>query len=626
MDSVSEDNSFNTNKYKGEVLIFDNKNISGRIGYDDSNPMTYINSNNTYSFELLNPELRSGFFVVSGFIKALDDNLSGYILQNNNFQFDFGPIPLNKWIFISYKFPNNSYQFFNVSFSHNTNFLLTKDFRIEFNDTNLATMEEVIIDGENVLPLIDTDISYLKGGIEHNLYNVSITDLYQVLLNTSKNHNSGEIYSNNLKTVIDSTSNLTISYSLSGETISKTLDELCIGFKIQNGTKYNLISIKFVSINNYMIEIKNLDSSFNVLSKTYLDYNQNEIYKEDEYNYISYTRNMYGNPITKSTNNEYSSSYSYSIDGLYLLSYTNEFNNTTTYTYDSSFDHLLSITYPNGMVKSIDSDIDGKNEISRSFSYSLDEKRHNISYLNGEVSSINISDLIYSFTYESDILSSISKCNDLIRTITHSFNDATKKDTYEEIVPTSISTSYTNTEVFDKYGREEESSDVVNTYDILPYFSGNTHLTLGIDNSSSKLSTSHDLLQNEIHEFEYEKNNLIKKIVKSDDSSSVKRKEEYSYDTNSRLTEHLFYYSGGSSNVSSNITYKEDENSSKDDQRIYTYNYKIDGSSYALTTNFYDDEYDRFFKRNILVGSSNYLSLFSYDKTRIYNILDKSLI
>ncbi len=649
------ESSFFGDEYTGSVERYNVANdVNGKNPFlvqsiVDGDHMGYLDgSAPCWSYDANNKvEGENNYYILSGWVRngantSINDfNAPELTVSSNSGDPYIFKVPLFKnreWTYFTYLFYNNA-AVLNVWVSGTgqaTGYYESRDFRITAVPMRITPYNgtgEVNISDDRLrhrtsgLSLSLTDAVFKKGGvpIEGNVY---AGDLLRFFTNYNKNIHSGEFYTDNCKNIIpiSGTAAITVNYEDNDYPIT--------AFDIINvkGLRGHIITTEYI-FNN--VNSSDVLLTASVLDKSLAAPNSVQIAMQEYDGHMDMIRSQ-SNGVTTvytRTGKGLVTSERVTADGLditrsmvydsgltKLVSSTDEFGNTTTYTTDGTWGTVTVVTAGGQTVSNTyDSDMSAITEIA--FSDDSSGRKTLFEYENGFLSELIHGGVSYQYGYDGLYLTSVSKNN--VSVETHAYTETNGNTTV-----TSNYGSYTDTQVYDKYGRLVSVNGVLaNTYDIKPIYtkpeSGPaTFSTIGKDNDSGRLASTADQLTGIKHQYGYNENGAISGVLSVNAStSSVVSDESYKYDNADRLTEDVLTV--GSNTFGSYYGYLKNDTDPMADGRLASCVYKVNGTTVCDTDVSYDDAGRMSEKHHVLSGGMTFKKQFEYDGTRVDQVTDK---
>ena len=666
-DDMFRENSTTENcNYFGTVTHHSNGQTAGAQTYGDGIQLINYDSNKWYyPMSLLMDESEcknAKSVVVSGWVKKkpntfvtgdrrLSLTFSDYNVLSNK-ELLFGELPLNQWVYFSGVIDLSErieeeegeeriiksidLDAPTVTLSENPTYFEGADIRIvpQYLEARAGSTSTHITSFENALIILGTTLEQ-KLDSETSFYNGDVKldkdftekDIIKYLLNQARGEYKNEIYFNNCRGIQTNVTDFKVIYTDSmGKPAKASVEDVAFEKRyVMNGRKFAVRT-----------EVYSTDSECLFATKTYLN---DLLYKEERYNnnfelvYVNndgaittYERNNKGLVLSQRTvdeqNNELNSIQAeYNDDSTKLVSETDAFETVTTYTTDDVWGVITQVKVNDEVVVTSTFDDDYSAQMSKTFGQAPNTKLHEFGYSNGAINMMKNDTLTYSFGYNKDVLSSVSKNNQPIEQFEVLENGKKVKAHY----PNSTNPQYTITQNYDNYGRLTQVEGLItNTYDLNPTFSGDVHNVIGINNGSSKLATSTDHTTGEVERYGYTKDKLSH-ITKFDAAGNKVSMDSFTYDALDRLSTSTHVYDvQNSKSVSSEIGYEEDATHPSADNTVYSYTYKVDGVRKAYTYNS-RDVFKRLITKGVALTQANtYITKnFTYDKSRVRIVEDE---
>ena len=272
--------------------------------------------------------------------------------------------------------------------------------------------------------------------------------------------------------------------------------------------------------------------------------------------------------------------------GTKLVLVSDEHNNTTTFETDDVWGVITKVVVNDNVVYQNSYTDDGIDPTSYIFgTFSSLGVENKIFYEDGNVSKMQSNGIQYGFNYNQGDLVGITKNGNELKNISYS-------DDYKTISvasPTSTSASYTKTTVTDDYGRELSVSGCrQNEYAFNPQFDENgVHMNLGDGKGSNTLSTTKDLVTNDITQFGNIVNENKRKIV-TKSGNTIKSSTIIEYDKSGRAISTEF--NADSNKYNDQIQYNTVAQLWETGNNVYKHKYLINDNLIVQTVN----EFDKF--------------------------------
>ena len=640
------DTLFRDNKYVGNVQMYGidnavkNHNTSNCQTANHGAGMTYTVGSNRQGWKFLN--LPTGddkhIYFVSGWIKIseayTDDditiNIAEAINKNIEKQVTFAKPMANQWVFFTVGF-NYSKSKICTFVQQTVDAIETKDFRItaevleaydENSNSYFRSSSNMLFIGETTSANL-SDVTFLNcSGTESDT--VYYEDILRYKINQKLGIHQNEFYLNKCQKVVTLSSPNAVIVQYNGG--NYLLSECFLGKQNYSSTHGKFLT-RFrddIYPSEGTFATETLNSNFLTISSQVCDSKLDIISSTSEGIKTTYTRNSNGLITSQSVgevngNNNITVYASYDSNNTKLLTTTDEFNNVTTYTTDPVWGVVTNATLSDGTSVTYEFDSDYRAILSKTFGKGSNTQSHNFTYLyTGNLHTIQNDSLIYTFGYDSGILSSVQKGNDYMGQSDISDDRMTVTTYYPQI----IDYEYTVTQKYDKYGRTDEiTGRIQNDYKINPTYSNGVYTFIDADNGSSRLAASTDLVTGEITRFAYERDR-ISRIGVFNSSNSRATEENLAYDAMGRVTEDKFIYDEANAKyVKSSITYARNEIDPLADNRLNSYIYYLDTQPKAITSYSYD-YFKRIHTKTTQLTSDLFIKVFDYEKTRVRGVYD----
>ena len=646
--------------YPGTVTFYNNKNAYGIQKFSDGVIMTRDTSdtedNNGNRFTVTHDF--SGLITISGWLKPVDYVSTVYmriLVENNVYVCEIPVRDLIKdvWKYFSLTLSAEGVSSLHISLNERSTRVLADDFRVTCQSVittdsdnyrdNIVRTSDVIIytDSENVDHIISTDKIFFKNGeetIDKENYPITYNDLMRYKTNQALGTWRNEIYYNDCRGIITNANYLVACFWLDDDGAELNQSPITVNLtELSIGKKQSTLNNTTVTKNNFYTENGNIRFK----SETYEDSTclKTEIYDE-KLDLIESTVDGIVNAYTRKPNTGLVTSHTVKdTDGECVISNyalydsdnclkqtTDEFGTSVNYTIDPVWGTVNVTTVEDGITTIDAYDDDGSTLLSRTFKKGIETKLHTFGYENGRLSYVQNNTQKYLYGYSTDAtgsLTTVSKntIDEVIETRKLSDSQKTSITYYPK---SDSSMVYSITEQRDNYGRVTDyDNKIINTYDLDPTYDIITEepTNLGINNSSSKLSTSTDLTTNSTTIYMYRKD-LLRKIAKSASSTVPATEEKFVYDNAKRLRQKSVYYSD-SRYLEDTIHYVMPSTSPLADNRINTYISSLKNVGFIDTvekqavTNISYDGLKRISGKTLNLGAMSFNKNFSYDKTRL---------
>ena len=639
------DAEFKNNHYVGSVNVYKtednvyNAQTAYTKKFNDGEPMQSL-GNNTWKYDATAAGVDKGYYIVSGWIKQLVQNIPneskqvriGATREDPGFTFFAGGLSYNKWMHFAFKVPLES-NFIYALFSGG-NDIEVKDISIAFQRTHewsketssyAPICEDVLIhktDG-NAIPL--HEVCFSAYGYDPGVDWCSFDDILRYLVNQNKNVNTCEFYYSKSKTVVPITSSVTFGYRSEEQTDTYSLSDYYLGRRFYTDRGIITTRVKDDS-SDYLLIYETADESGTVIKQEIYDDHLDVSSATAEGVNATYERASNGLVTRETVSGLYRHDTSYT-DTLITVTDVNLSTggtlSKTKYYVNATWGgvYRAELLDGNDAVKSVitdtyDSDMSALTQ--KGFD-ATPSRKNNFTYSNGMLSSVTHGALDYEFIYASGDLVGVKKFNNLIES--YEFTDDHK--TLTSHYPAEDGAVYSLVQKTDEYGRLTEIESLLkNTYDVSPWYANGNYGIEGVDNSSGKLATSTDQTTGKVKKYAYNKDKLEK--IGEFNSTGTKISEESIYhDDLGRITKDEFIYDVSASKiVESEITYDTEVNSPTADGRVKTFTCKVDGYRKATTTNTYDI-YKRIQQKKYRVGKTDFTKNVEYDNTMPSRVVDK---
>ena len=654
--------------YTENININNNDQIIGFQTCSDGIRMTRNSNNpNIWSLENSAPTTAGGPVIISGWIKAeqqeetfLAKIRTALVDSADDRQYKYMLLPYahwKQWIFFAGQVETDNLSHIEVSFvslndingyALTDDVLLTRDIRAvlqneiilaESNNNHVTAVEDILFDeNENRIIPITEDLEFRIDltPLDYETNKITANDILKYIINQHLETNDNEIYYNNSKGIITTTMPLKVNYN---NVVSNVTN-----FSV--GKKWCVAGNLYTVVTGY--------SSHNI--GTYLttkSYVNGTLYKQEIYDdkldlisiinentTVNYFRNskglVYHQQYIDNDGNNFSTYASYNQLLSKLLTTTDEFGVITTYETNDVTGVITKATLSDGTSITDTFDDGYAARIERRFSHNDLRKIHNIGYSQGFISSIsdesgeNNIRIPYGFAFNYSTANTITnEVNYYDNTIEKHVLTKTDDDFYGDI---KINTSYYPSSTNCKYSVESKLNEydrpflitglIQNQWDAKPEYSNGSYTVLGVETLNSKLASTTDLITTKTRKYAYDKDRLYKTAVFN--SSGTKLSEEiFSYDSIGRLKNDTYVYDvSNGKRVSSAITYTKSASDPNPDNRVYTYDYSVNGVRRSYTYNNYDSLKRLNTKTTEMASGMRYTRSFSYHQTRLSSVSD----
>ena len=634
--------------YKGTVYI--NKDeIKGKQTVNDGMKMTHAGGYaNSYSAIFSNAQNLYGNFQISGWISPVSLTSCVVTVKDSQSGVTFCEQTIDNlipevWNYFSFRCYISNPNIISVLLNYDQSHLPSRDFRITFEDGKIYQDSEVnhytvskgilVKEGTNasnekVLSMED-NLRYYVNGTQVN-YRFTAEDLLRYKINQKYGTYKNEVYYDNCKGIHTSVSAFEVEYTNdNGSNVKLSVDNLAVGKSHIIKDKTYLTKSNFYSGANNSVYYASSSYVNNekAVSVTY-DNNLDVTSSTSEGVTISYVRSN-GLVTSESVPNLYTRTYAYGEDdsGNTTITVTDEFNNQTVYTMDSVWGRINKTVMDDGAIVEDTFDSDMCSIVGREFS-DADEnsKTHSFDYSNGNLSELAIGDLNYEFSYSNGSLSVVSKCTSPIESHILENNDKKLKSFY----PSQNGCVYSIIQNTDEYGRLTEIDGILkNVYDINPIYSNGTHITFGVNNSSSKLAETEDFTTGNIRKYAY-LNDRVSNVTEFNSSETKLNEQAFVYDDAGRLKENTYNYDiSNSKSVKLTVNYEKAATEADADNRVSSCSFKLikkvnnaDVVEKSATIANTFDTYKRILTKSTTLAATPYVKTFTYDKTRVSSVAE----
>ena len=652
---TNSDVSFSNNRFLGPVVVnkTDNEHNNSGIGVQKYEDGLILNCNNSilstkWLADSEMDEHTEGFYILTGWLKR-DNSTSDYSLSiyATDEVFKIPKLSPGVWRYFAYKFYHKGAQI-EINLNGNDGGLEWKDFKLMFQKTHN------IDDDKNIQAIYDEDVLVHKSTgtiipiknntFSHPSYNSNtswfyLQDLIKYKHNKKKGVHTNEIYCNNCRKLITSSTEIKVNYE---------------------GSQ--------ISLSNFDLGKRRFEKSNEYLSKIIIDVGTSSPIKSE--GYVNGTRLQYQEfdsyfDVVKSVAEGVTTDYERSnglvtletVEGLYkyettyadnLITVTehdlnsNETLSSTKYNLDTVWGCIVSVEYPDGLKVTNTYSDDMYTLLKKSFAGNQNNTReHTLDYAAGNLTALSDGSVDYSFGYSTcGDLTSVSKDGSQIEGHEHNRSLREMKSGY----PTISGGTYANISHYDKYGRLTDVEGVLsNAYNTNQYFyyihnnksyrcfneydkDTNGVLCLGLegnDGAGAALSSMIDYLSAETTKYGYHNGKLTAAVTTDNVSGSVVKQETFAYDEDDRLISDEFYYDyQGSGRVKSILEYDDgNENSPTKSNRIKSFSYSVKGAQKAHTANTFD-VFNRVGSKEYTIDGMKFTKNITYTKTRPTKIED----
>ena len=652
---TNSDVSFSNNRFLGPVVVnkTDNEHNNSGIGVQKQEDGLILNCNNSilstkWLADSEMDEHTEGFYILTGWLNR-DNSTSDYSLSiyATDEVFKIPKLSPGVWRYFAYKFYHKGAQI-EINLNGNDGGLEWKDFKLMFQKTHN------IDDDKNIQAIYDEDVLVHKSTgtiipiknntFSHPSYNSNtswfyLQDLIKYKHNKKKGVHTNEIYCNNCRKLITSSTEIKVNYE---------------------GSQ--------ISLSNFDLGKRRFEKSNEYLSKIIIDEGTSSPIKSE--GYVNGTRLQYQEfdsyfDVVKSVAEGVTTDYERSnglvtletVEGLYkyettyadnLITVTehdlnsNETLSSTKYNLDTVWGCIVSVEYPDGLKVTNTYSDDMYTLLKKSFAGNQNNTReHTLDYAAGNLTALSDGSVDYSFGYSTcGDLTSVSKDGSQIEGHEHIRSLREMKSGY----PTISGGMYTNISHYDKYGRLTDVEGVLsNAYNTNQYFyyihnnksyrcfneyDKDTHGVLclgfeGNDGAGAALSSMIDYLSAETTKYGYHNGKLTAAVTTDNVSGSVVKQETFAYDEDDRLISDEFYYDyQGSGRVKSILEYDDgNENSPTKSNRIKSFSYSVKGAQKAHTANTFD-VFNRVGSKEYTIDGMKFTKNITYTKTRPTKIED----
>ena len=626
--------------YKGNVSI----NTDTLIGIQSVNsgykmtPMKLVDTS-MWKYNFSGTGNLYGNFIISGWIYAEENEAYTVTVKDIFRSVDYEGCTLsnlvpNVWNYFSFKTYMRNPAEIAVKIEETSSAPLCYDIRISFEEgkvytptdyNNFTVTKDVLIkegaDSSNAKIIYFDNALRFYNGNEFIIDKITASDILKYKINQNKNRYLDELCYDKCKGISTGNGAIFLEYDedVNGATQTTRLNvnDIAVGKVRVNNEKTYLTKMNFYT-----------DSNGENYFATVTYINGEEIGREifDEYFDIAsstidsvttaYTRRN-GLITSESVQNLYTRTTTYSEDagGNPTIAATDEFDNTTVYTLDPVWGVVKSVTLPGGEIVTDEYDGDMCAKLKRTFGNN--ESSNIFSYSNGYLSRMQMDSLYYDFTYSGGDLFSVSKNG--VRLEEHNTTN-TQVDSY---YPSELNNLYSISSTYDKYGRLSQIvGQITNTYDLNPTYYSNSYHTVGINNGSSKLAKSTDLVTGEVTKYAYD-NNRVSRVGVFSSSGTKLCEEVFTYDSIGRIEEDTCTYdSVNSKSVSMNIQYTKEADEPAANSMVEKCTYKIGNTPVSVATNGYD-AFRRLTSKSVALGTNSFSTILGYDESEKITVTDK---
>ena len=657
------DESTNNLYYPGTITFYNNDDAYGIQKFDDGISMARDTSesdtNNGNAF-VVTDEF-SGIITISGWFKPVDYIPACQIriyFGDNPTPMDYYIRDMKKDIWKYYTLTLNVENVTSIRITNNERDtrLLTNDFRVTrqntlTNDTggyndNIRRMKDVIfyIDEDNNEYSMSTNNAKFYNGEEYlssEDYPITFNDLMRYKINQAIGIHKNEIYYNNCRGIIPNASSLKVlllSLDLYPISLQKCdLTELCIGKKQSTKNHTTLTKCNFYTENgNVRFKTETFEDDTCLKTEIY-DEHLDLIESECDGIINLYTREENTGLIRSHTVKDVAGEEEITKYAVYdsdnnLQQTIDEFGKCTNYEIDPNWGTVNVTTDAEGLSVRDAYDNDGRNLLSRTFKYATATKTNTFGYEDGRISSVQNNSIKYIFGYSTDAHASyttVSKntADEVIETRKASDN---QRFSYLYYPKNDSNQIYSISEDRDNYGRITDYDGKISyTYDLDPSYNliTNASTHLGIDNGSSKLWKSTDQVTDSTKTYMYRKD-LLRRVKTSASSTVPASEEKFTYDKARRLTEDKVVFSD-THYLKDSIVYEKGASDPLADNRVKKYTSSlmkkgtlIDTEEAKAITNIFYDSLKRVYNKSTDIGGLKYNRNYTYDKTRLSQIVE----
>ena len=661
-------------RFAGNVTFY---NVMGAPEDNPESGVQTINSGMALNYNATNYEWsgnhesgeRAGFYIISGWIKLNSSdsdsafNCCATICIGNSSSCD-----------VTYEVNLTSeeeWKYFSCKFCKQANILCVgvttpetvslRDVRVVFqergasiDDNNVAhtNMYEYVLLGENEEIFFDNarfyytsnNINYeIKSDLEPDRI-VTFSDVLRYKLRKKREGVSDEVYYNKCQDIIGGTTDLKVLYN--GSYIS--IDNFDLGVVTYSNGKKSVTSLAINenSANAAILKTSTVDGS--VVSTEKLDRNLDVTESTVEGVTTQYVRNSQGLVTRESVSGLYRQDISYTdtlITVMDVNPVTHVIISTTKYYLDTVWGGVYKVEMPDG---SVVTDIyDEAMSVLTARNFDNNETRRNIfSYSDGRLASMTGGALNYGFGYaDTGELASVSKNAASVEN--HAYDRQNGETTVTSSYPDSTGALYTETKVFDQYGRLKSIDGVLeNLYDLDAYwyysYDGSNqrhtsmenygvvqgfelnHGTIVKDGKDALLAKTTDKLAGEVTKYGYANEKLTAAVTYDESDDTILKVDTFVYDIAGRLIKTRFDYNPLSGEyVTSEIGYLKEADDPLADNTVNCYSYKVNGTEKAKTENTYD-AYKRIKNKKYTVDGKVFTKGIEYDKTRVKKVVDSA--
>lgn len=480
-------------RYAGSVTLYnageysDNGKAAGIQRVYDGVSLNYNSSLREWTRELRESTEQIGYYTVSGWIKSKSPDVTSDVIHVANSGINANGIsielePVGQWKYFSYMFCMSANALFVRTDMREQ--VTMRDVRITFQQTGVIKSddvthtnmtENVLYSGNTAISFNDVRFYYVVNGDLIEAQNVTLSDVIRYKMRKKREGVISEGYYNNLKGVINGTTELKVLYG--GSYIG--IGELSVGMRIYAEGKKSEIRININETNSLAdINVKHtVEGSDETIEKLDRNFDITEISENGVT--TAYTRNTRGQ-ITSEL-----------VEGFYLrdITYTDELitvtekaptatgsayavKNTQKYYIDGVWGTVekTEVTDSNGVICSVIRDeYDGSESVikQKGFDNALNRK-NNFVYSKGNLIAVSNGVLGYGLDYsEKGEIARIRKNNSPIEQ--HTYTESDGETTIESKYPSAESALFSETKTIDKYGRlKSESGIIENAYDVSP--------------------------------------------------------------------------------------------------------------------------------------------------------------
>lgn len=594
-----------------------------------------------------------GYYIISGWIKSnCRDVNHGTIrigISSYTAEYEVNLMPIGQWKYFSCKFCDTGNKLYvGVGFSEE---ISSRDVRATFRPTGVLTggrvsqaSQEYVLLGENEEIFFDeAEFYYTSNNSNYEIKSdsstykaVNFSDVLRYKLRKKREGVSDEVYYNKCQDIIGGTTDLKVLYN--GSYIS--IDNFDLGVVTYSNGKKSVTSLAINENNANAAILKTSTVDGSVVSTEKLDRNLDVTESTVDGVTTQYVRNSQGLVTRESVSGLYRQDISYT-DTLIIVKDVNPVTyatvSTTKYYLDAVWGGVYKVEMPDG---SVVTDIyDEAMSVLTARNFDNNETRRNIfSYSDGRLASMTGGALNYGFGYTADTgeLASVSKNAASVEN--HAYDRQNGETTVTSSYPDSTGALYTETKVFDQYGRLKSIDGVLenlykldsfwiyiygeDAYSTMENYNGPqigelSYGTIVEDGKDGVLAQTTDKLAGEVTKYGYANEKLTAAVTYDESDDTILKVDTFVYDIAGRLTKTRFDHNPLTGEyVTSEMGYLKEADDPLADNTVNCYSYKVNGTEKAKTENTYD-AYKRIKNKKYTVDGKVFTKGIEYDKTRV---------